>query len=184
VNGQLFLVQFDLHASTGEVLYAFAPTSVPGSVRGIGADSSDRWLAGVSLQTPDSVRLYDVSDLVRGPIQSDEELYAVDNPNPTLGGPAFCAFGGDYLFALDSNNGITAFLIDTNYVATKPLITVHPADQNAVQTALEVTFGCQVLGAEPLHYQWRFNGEDLPGANSSILALNNITLEMAGLYIM
>ena len=33
-----------------------------------------------------------------------------------VGGTGTTAFGGNYVFALDSNNGIKAFLINTNYV--------------------------------------------------------------------
>ncbi|HWI57715.1 MAG TPA: immunoglobulin domain-containing protein, partial [Bacillota bacterium] len=49
VNGQLYLVQFDLNAKTGAVLYAYSGTLVSGSVRGIGVDKNQKWLAGVSV---------------------------------------------------------------------------------------------------------------------------------------
>ena len=63
-----------------------------------------------------NVRLYDVSDLVAGPILRDQEVFATLNANVTVGGTGATAFGGNYLFALDSNNGIKAFLINTNFV--------------------------------------------------------------------
>ncbi|HWQ93338.1 MAG TPA: immunoglobulin domain-containing protein [Clostridia bacterium] len=180
--GQLYLVQFDLVASTGAVVTAYSPAAMPGSVRGLGSSQDGKWLAGVSLQTPDSVRLYDISDLERGPVQNDEELFAVKNANGTLSGTAFTVFGGDYLFALDSNNGLKAFLIDTNYQPTGPLITVQPVSQTVMETAAAVTFGVQALGAEPLAYQWHRNGTDISGASSSTLTLTNVQLSAAGDY--
>jgi len=94
----------------------------PNLLKGISVDSQQAWLAGVSSDTvPDSVRLYDISSLVKGPVLRDRELFATANPNAaSMGGPAATAFGGNYLFALDSNNGIKAFLIDTNYVPVAP----------------------------------------------------------------
>lgn len=181
-NSQLFLVQFDLEAATGAVVHAYPGTSMPGSVRGLAASADGKWLAGVSIQNPDSVRLYDISNLEKGPILNDEELYAIKNPNPTLGGTAASAFGGNLLFALDSNNGLKAFLIDTNFHATAPLITSHPASQSAVETAASISFSVQALGAEPLAYQWLFNGTNYPNATDRVLILSNITLQMAGTY--
>jgi hypothetical protein len=116
---ELYLVQFDLNAQTGTVLNAYGPTNgVPGTFQFINVDPSQKWLAGVmsvASGLPDNVRLYDISNLTNGPALADQEL------NPTTNGNSFnfigvgsTAFGGNYLFSLDSQNGIRAFLINTN----------------------------------------------------------------------
>ena len=116
-NNLLYLIQFDLTSDTGAVLYAYSTNAVPGAVRGIAVDKAQKFLAGVSLETPDNARLYDISDLASGPVMRDQELFATSNPNTLLGGMASTAIGDNYVFALDSNNGIKAFLINTKYVA-------------------------------------------------------------------
>ena len=40
----------------------------------------------------------------------------------------------------------------------------------------------EAVGAFPLHYQWRFNGVDLPGATSPVLALAKAQLHQTGAY--
>src|SRR6185503_4292728 len=101
--------------SIGTVLYTFS-NSVPLNLRAISVDASQKYLAGIALDTSINVRLYDVSNFEVGPVLRDQEVFATLNPNVTVGGTGATAFGGGYLFALDSNNGIKAFLINTNFV--------------------------------------------------------------------
>ncbi|HWI56769.1 MAG TPA: immunoglobulin domain-containing protein, partial [Bacillota bacterium] len=119
-SNALYLVQFDLAANTGTVLYAYTNPATLTPVRGIATDANQKWLAGVALDNPDSVNLYDISDLAAGPVLRDQELFTVKNANGTAGGTAAAAFGDDYLFVLDTNNGIKAFKIDPNYVPALP----------------------------------------------------------------
>ena len=51
-------------------------------------------------------------------------------------------------------------------VATKPLITTHPAAQTVV-TETTATFSVQATGGGALAYQWKKNGTDIPGATAS-----------------
>jgi hypothetical protein len=66
-------------------------------------------------------------------------------------------------------------------VVPPPVITVHPASQMALPGST-VTFSVTATGTEPLQYQWRFNGADLPGANSPGLQLTNVHRGLAGRY--
>jgi hypothetical protein len=61
----------------------------------------------------------------------DQEVFATQNPNLTLGGVGATAIGGNYVFALDSNNGLKAFLINTNFVAPLPPFPITSIVQNS-----------------------------------------------------
>jgi hypothetical protein len=124
-NNSLYLIGFDLNASTGSVLYAYTTARVPASLRGISVNPPQKYLAGLAIESPnDNMRLFDVSSLTIGPIQRDEEVFATQNPNITVSGTGSTTFGGNYVFALDSNNGIKAFLINTNYVPPQPVFSI------------------------------------------------------------
>ncbi|HWD92632.1 MAG TPA: immunoglobulin domain-containing protein [Verrucomicrobiae bacterium] len=119
LNQPLMLVQYDLASGTGGVIYT-APTSVvPGGFRFISTDSTQKWMAGVmsvASGLPDNVRLYDISNFTNNPVLADQEINTTTNQSTFLNGAGTgaTAFGGGYVFALDSNNGIRAFLINTN----------------------------------------------------------------------
>lgn len=95
--------------------YPFAnENTVPGVVSTIAVDTNKQMLAALSFETPDNVRLYGIENLDAGPVLRDQEVFSTDASNANHLGAA--VFGGDYLYVLDSNNGIKAFLINTNFV--------------------------------------------------------------------
>ena len=60
-------------------------------------------------------------------------------------------------------------------------ILIQPLNQVA-KLGDNVSFDVAALGAEPLYYQWRFNGASLPGETNYALQLNGITTNQAGSY--
>jgi hypothetical protein len=58
---------------------------------------------------------------------------------------------------------------------------MHPVSQT-VNPGANVTFSVTVEGSPPLQYQWRFNGDDLPGATSATLQLMNVQPDDIGIY--
>jgi hypothetical protein len=126
LNQQLYLIQFDLTSLTGAVVQTWSSTNgVPNSFRFISTDSSQKWIAGVmaiASGQPDNVRLYSIADLTAGPVLADQEIYTTANANTFLNGAGtgFTAIGNNYVFALDSQNGIKAFLINTNFSSLTP----------------------------------------------------------------
>ena len=64
---------------------------------------------------------------------------------------------------------------------TPPVITVQPQSKQAV-AGRSATLGVQVSGTAPFFYQWRFNGENISGANTAELTLNNLQTSQAGSY--
>jgi len=122
LNQNLYLIQFDPSTQTGNVLNTYAPSNgVPASFQFISASSNQKWMAGVMMMpsgSPDNVRLYDISNLTNGPVLADQETNLTKSLNGFNNGLGVgsTAFGGGYLFALDAQNGVRAFLINTNTV--------------------------------------------------------------------
>ena len=88
------------------------------------------------------------------------------------------ATGGQY-------NGSSWFvesqIQNTNTFFTPPSIAQQPQSQtNAVGTT--ATFSVAAGGTEPLSFQWRFNGTNLPGAVSTNLTLPTVQAADAGNY--
>ena len=100
-------VSFDLTAGLGTTLAVFAATNFPFGP--ISVHPGRSWLAGIALDTPDNLRLYDFKDASRAPVLMDQQLFPTDNDN--LNGTGAVDFGGDRLYALDSNNEILAFKV-------------------------------------------------------------------------
>ncbi len=68
-------------------------------------------------------------------------------------------------------------------VMLRPVITVQPADQTA-ECFGSATFTVTATGnpGDALTYQWRLNGQDLPGENGTSLTVNNLGGENYGPY--
>jgi hypothetical protein len=66
-------------------------------------------------------------------------------------------------------------------LGTLPVIRQHPAAAS-VAPGDPVTFIVLATGTEPLAYQWRFNGADLPGATTNRLVLATVQPTDAGNY--
>ncbi len=64
---------------------------------------------------------------------------------------------------------------------TAPTITQHPGNTTGV-VGRSATFSVSVSGSSPFFYQWRFNGENLYGANGSTLTLTKLRPDQAGQY--
>ncbi|MGI8602706.1 MAG: immunoglobulin domain-containing protein [Verrucomicrobiales bacterium] len=108
--GPLRRVAFDMIAGTAAELQAFSTAEFPGSARVIAADPSTKSFAAIAVETPDNLRLYDITDLTQPPVLLDQELFATDNPNTNFAGSV--KFGGGRVYALDTNNGIIAMTLN------------------------------------------------------------------------
>jgi hypothetical protein len=105
----LRLVQFDLANGTGVVLRTYGSANYPANAIPIGVEPNLNVLAAISVENPDNLRLYDISNLASGPRLVDQELFASDNENINATGAI--DFGDGKVFALDSNNGIIALTL-------------------------------------------------------------------------
>ena len=123
---QLYLVQYDPNTWLGWPVYS--TLTAPSLYRFIATDANQKWMAGVTTLTttqPDIVSIFDISSLAADPVWVDGVSYATTNRSTFLtgNGTGVTVFGSNngntYLFALDSNNGIKAFVVTTNLLAYK-----------------------------------------------------------------
>ena len=96
---------FNLLAGTGAVLQSFSSPAVANTVAAIGVSTNLQLFGGVALETPDNFQLYNLP-ASGAPSLVETNAFPADNPNSNLTGSV--DFGGDRVFALDSNNGIIA----------------------------------------------------------------------------
>lgn len=110
-NGNVPLRQFsfDLSNGTGAVLRSHGNPEIPNSVAAIGVSTLLNLVAGIALDTPDHLRLYDLTTNNGAPILIETNSFLTDNDNAN--GTGSVDFYGDRVFALDSNNGILAMRI-------------------------------------------------------------------------
>ncbi len=62
-----------------------------------------------------------------------------------------------------------------------PVILRQPVSQT-VTAGADVTFTVEAMGCDPLSYQWRFNGLDLPGKTNASLTIQSATAAHTGQY--
>lgn len=110
-------VSFDLASGTGTSLHNY--TAFPGPVGPIGWDPVNNFLAGVTFENPDNIRLYDLAD-PETPTLIDQEFCPADNAN--INGTGAADFGGGLLFTLNSNNGIAVFTVKKPTPAEPPTL--------------------------------------------------------------
>lgn len=67
-----------------------------------------------------------------------------------------------------------------NVVVFPPSIVLQPSNQNPLLGG-RVTFTVSVTGRVPLHYQWLFNGEAIPGATNSAFTIPPLVSLMRGI---
>lgn len=184
-GGQLYLIQFDLSAQKGAVQYAFGSSNnIPDNFQFIGASSSQRWLAGVmsvASGLPDNVRLYNISNLTNGPVLADQEtnLTTIANGFNNGVGVGSTTFGGNYLFALDSQNGVRAFVISTNIVLAPFSITsitaqAGPATVLSWQSVAGHTYQVQIK-TNLLDAAWSNVGLPIAATSAVTSATNNMS---------
>jgi uncharacterized lipoprotein YddW (UPF0748 family) len=104
-NAPLRQTAFNLATGTGTVMQSFGSPTVGNGVAAIGVSTNLQLLGGVSLETPDNFQLYDLPSS-GAPSLVETNAFPADNANGN--GTGAVDFGGDRVFALDSNNGLIA----------------------------------------------------------------------------
>jgi immunoglobulin I-set domain protein len=147
----LLQVRPDFSFGTGTILNSFSGLNNMGP---IGINAAGTLLAGVFIDNPDHLRLFDIS--TPGTITAvDTELFPTDNANGNATGSV--AFGIDKVYALDSNNGLIAMNIDTSCLPDKATIVRSGSD--VIISWSRPTYSLQ--GTDALGGMWN----PIPGAS-------------------
>jgi hypothetical protein len=149
---------------------------VANSISAIGVSTNLNVVAGVAIETPDNLKLYDI--LPNNTVALVEtNAFPTDNENSNLTGAV--DFDGDRVFALDSNNGIIALQVLPRPIA--PMISIQPQHLTVVEGD-DASFFVSAAGTPPLHHQWRFNGTPISDAAETNYTRVNAQATDAGGY--
>ena len=91
------------------------------------------------------------------------------------------ADAGEYVVVVSNPGGEVRSASALLSLVGAPKIVVQPKDQS-VSLGASATFSVVPDGTPPFNYQWRFNGTDIAGANSSALNLLAVSLADAGSF--
>ena len=97
-------IEYDLATGIGTIVQTYS--NVTASATAVSVHPASNLVAVVSLETPDTVRVYDINRGTEALTLVDQEYFATDNANGNGTGSA--DFGDDRLYVLDTNNGILA----------------------------------------------------------------------------
>ncbi|MDB6026094.1 MAG: Immunoglobulin I-set domain protein [Verrucomicrobiales bacterium] len=161
-----------------------AQYALPTSLGSVSIDFGRNLLAAIDFNgavntAPDSVALYEVSDLA-APILINRYNFTVNEPyTASANFISQISFVGDYVFALDCNNGLAAFKIESG-PTTPPTIVSQP-------TALRVVSGqtgsLSVASPDATAFQWKKDGSNVSGGTASKLTFTSAQVTNSGSYL-
>jgi hypothetical protein len=102
----LYHIAFNIGANSGTIITNY--TNFSAAVANIAANEAGNLLAGIAIETPNDLRLYDISNLSNDPLLLDWEFFTANAAGQPTGA---AAFGNNRLYALNSNNGLLAMQI-------------------------------------------------------------------------
>lgn len=185
--GNLMNVAFDRTSGKGWVTKTYPTTgsrSVPAAATAMAYDANTSLIAAlenVSVAKPVAVEFYDVSDPEAGPFWVDQELFTTYNDEIEWQGAV--SFEKGYAVALGVNNGLKAFMVNPDFVASLPVIVTQPAGGEWFE-GTSPTLSVLADSLSPLSYQWYYYGtQAIAGATSSSLTVTNIQASQAGDYL-
>lgn len=137
-SGVVRLVSFDVTADppTATVVRTIPTAEFPSAVGPVGFEPTRNFLAGVSIETPDNLRLYDVSSPETATL-ADQEFFPADNANINRTGAV--DFGGGRVYALGSNNGIIALTLAPPPSTTPPSLGAVSLNEAGTQLNVVLT---------------------------------------------
>jgi WD40 repeat protein len=171
-------IELNPASGTATLLNAVSTTLIATGVTGIDVDPSEQRLAAVNY-VDHTLSVFDISDPT-APIRLGEPL-PFPTANANVNGTSAAAILGLNVFALDSNNGLIAAVIEESVVVDPPVITTQPASPSVYEGST-VTLAVAAQGTPPFSYFWQRDAVPLPNANGAQLVLTNISLAQAGPY--
>ncbi|HKQ40394.1 MAG TPA: immunoglobulin domain-containing protein [Verrucomicrobiae bacterium] len=138
----LLRIQLDSSLRSGTILDSFTGLN---TMTAIGVNSAGTLMGGVFVDTPDHLRLLDIS--TPGSITAlDTEFFPSDNANGNSTGGV--AFGLNKIYGLDSNNGLIAMNLNTDCLPDR--LTIEPDGSNVILRWSRASFhleGTTTLGS-------------------------------------
>jgi hypothetical protein len=180
-NGRLLLVNFNTHEARKLADFRArygVPPAVPiyGPYGGELNNSSD----DLRLERPDNPNADGVPYIRVDRVEYEDDgnwPIAADGTGASLQRVTLSAYGND-------PNNWTAGVpgAGTGFVGgTPPSITTQPVSKVGVASQT-TTFSVAATGSAPLNYQWTLNGENIEGATSPVLMLENLQFNQSGTY--
>lgn len=176
-GGPLRQASFNLSTGAGAVLRTHSSPAFPNSIMAIDIGTNLNLLAGIAIETPDNLKLYDLTTDGSTPVLIETNSFAADNDNLNRVGSV--DFKGVRVFALNANNGIVALQILPPPMP--PIISQQPQPQSVAVDGI-AGFSVSASGTEPLGYQWWFNNSPIGAATSSDYTRMNVQAADAGNY--
>lgn len=171
-------IELNPTAGTATLLNAVSTTLIATGVTGIAVDPTENRLAAVNY-VDHTLSVFDISDPT-APIRLGNPLpFPTSNPNGN--GTSAAAIRGLDVFALDTNNGLLAAVIEESVVVDPPVITTQPPSPSVYEGST-VILAVAAQGTPPLSYFWQRDAVPIPNATGAQLVLTNISLAQAGPY--
>jgi len=177
-GGRLYLVEYNLAAGTGKILRTYETTQVSSTMTALTYNDTLKFLAGTARDNQKNVQVYSVADLDFGPRLLDQELFPTYNASIEANGAL--DFGGNtYLFALNENNGVMAFVIDSSYHPPINSFKILSATQDGgnVTIAWKAQSGVsyQVQSVDSLGSTWQNLGNPVTTNGSTAIYIDTAT---------
>jgi len=146
-GGNLTAASYEVDAATGlptgagALIAAYPGSNVPAGGGAIAVDNTNGCLAHIHVGDSDNVRLYRLPNPAPAALELlDQEFFDTDNTNAN--GTGSLVFGGDKLFALDTNNGLVCYtVVKPAPTAAPPIITEVTRTGSDVVFKLKGTMG-------------------------------------------
>ena len=118
----------------------------------IAVDPGNDYLAGITLETPDTVRLVDLTSPPSAGLELDTEFFATDNANGN--GTGEIRFGHNKLFALDTNNGLLALGVGARlrHAVAGSMLTLNWAGGQILQSTADLSLPFTDVGGAASGY--------------------------------
>jgi alpha-tubulin suppressor-like RCC1 family protein len=126
------------------------------------------------------VRALGTGELAYQWFHNDQPIPGATEASYAIAAASF-ADGGDYAVRVTSSRGSWLSPNVQLRLVLEPSISQVPRDQTAVAGGVAL-FSVEAEGTGPLRYQWRFEGEDLPGRTTPVLEIKNVSEAHSGEY--
>jgi len=90
---------------------------------------------------------------------------------------------GIYTIVVSNAYGATNWNATLDVTSIHPVFVAQPSSQRLYVNEAAALVG-KAKGSEPITYQWQFNGSNIDGATSSVLAFKNIQISNSGTYVL